>query len=211
MTLAETPRNFIRSHVVDQVERAARAGRRARGRYAAGRAPTPRPARGTRCRPRARRRPRAPSCVQHRGDRRLEPDLGAVRLGGPGQHLREAAVAALVERPRAEVAVVLAHLVEQQHQAGAGRHRPDLRADDRGGGVEALDRLVLEVVVEPVRGAAGEQPDRRRASTWRSTPPRWSSSHRTSAWSSGSLPKTSGGALSNSGWIAWQTRSRSWW
>ena len=58
-----------------------------------------------------------------------------------------------------EVAVVLAHLVEQQHQPGAGRHRPDLGADDARGGVEALDRLVLEVVLEPVRGAAGEQPD----------------------------------------------------
>ena len=87
-----------------------------------------------------------------------EPDLGAVRLGGAVQHLGEAAVAALVERPRAEVAVVLAHLVEQQHQARAGRHRADLGADDRRRGVVALDRLVLEVVLEPVRGAAGEQP-----------------------------------------------------
>ena len=39
--------------------------------------------------------------------------------------------------------------------------------------------------------------------TFCSTPPRWSSSHATSAWSSGSLPKTFGGALSNSGRIAW--------
>ena len=94
---------------------------------------------------------------EHRADRRAEPDLRAEGLGGPGQHLGEPAVAALVERPRAEVAVVLAHLVEQQHQPGARRHRADLGADDAGGGVEALDRLVLEVVLEPVRRAAGQQ------------------------------------------------------
>ena len=96
---------------------------------------------------------------QHRRDRGTQPDLRAVRRRGPTEDLREAAVAALVERPRAEVAVVLAHLVEQQHQPRAGRHRADLRADDRGGRVVALDRLVLEVVVEPVRGRAGQQPD----------------------------------------------------
>ena len=94
---------------------------------------------------------------EHRGDRGGEADLGAERRGGAGEHLGEAAVAALVERPRAEVAVVLAHLVEEQDEPGAGRHRPDLRADDAGAGVEALDRVVLEVVVEPVGGAAGEQ------------------------------------------------------
>ena len=37
------------------------------------------------------------------------------------------------------LAVVLAHLVEEQHQPGAGRHRADLRADDARGGVVALD------------------------------------------------------------------------
>ena len=67
---------------------------------------------------------------QHRVDARVELDLGAVRLGRAGEHLGEAAVAALVERPRAEVPVVLAHLVEQQHQPGARRHRADLVADD---------------------------------------------------------------------------------
>ena len=50
---------------------------------------------------------------------RPEPDLGAEGLGRAREDLGEAAVAALVERPRAEVAVVLAHLVEEQHQPGA--------------------------------------------------------------------------------------------
>ena len=52
---------------------------------------------------------------------------------------------------------MLAHLVEEQHQPGARRHRPDLGADDARRGVVALDRLVLEVVLQPVRRAAGEQ------------------------------------------------------
>ena len=43
----------------------------------------------------------------HRRDRGVEHDLGAVGLGRPCQHLGEAAVAALVERPGAEVPVVL--------------------------------------------------------------------------------------------------------
>ena len=150
LTFAETPRNFIRSTLstrspgsaarVDQLEEGTpRVERRDHDRGAELGAVLERDA------------DRRPVLLEHRGDRRLEPDLGAERLGGPRQHLGEAAVAALVERPRAEVAVVLAHLVEEQHQPGAGRHRPDLRADDARGGVEALDRLVLEVVVEPVR------------------------------------------------------------
>jgi hypothetical protein len=96
---------------------------------------------------------------EHGVDPGAEPDLRAVRLGRPGEDLGEATVAALVERPGAEVPVVLAHLVEQQHQSGTGRHRPDLRADDAGRRVEALDGRVLEVVLDPVRGAAGQQPD----------------------------------------------------
>ena len=48
--------------------------------------------------------------------RRFEDDLGSERLGGPGEHLCEAAVPALVEGPRAEHAVVLADVVIEQHQ-----------------------------------------------------------------------------------------------
>ena len=93
-------------------------------------------------------------------DRRLEPDLGAERLGGPGQDLGEAAVAALVERPGPELAVVLAEDVVQQDEPRALRVRPDLRADDRRRGHVALEDVRLEVVVEEVGRRAGQQPDR---------------------------------------------------
>ncbi len=93
-------------------------------------------------------------------DRRLEPDLDAERLRRPGQHLGEAAVAALVERPRPELAVVLAEDVVQQHEPRPLRVRPDLGADDRRRGQVALQDVGLEVVVEEVGGAAGQQPDR---------------------------------------------------
>ena len=55
----------------------------------------------------------------HVVDLGVELDLGAERLRGPAEHLGEPAVAALVERPRAELAVVLAHAVEQQHEAAS--------------------------------------------------------------------------------------------
>ena len=100
-----------------------------------------------------------PSLVITESTGGVEQDLGAVRLRGPGEHLGEAAVAALVERPGAEVPVVLAHRVEEQHQAGALRHRADLGADDARRGDVALEDVALEVVVEEVGGAAGEQPD----------------------------------------------------
>ena len=57
------------------------------------------------------------------------------------------------------MAVVLAHRVEEQHQAGALRHRADLGADDARRREVALEDVALEVVVEEVGGAAGEQPD----------------------------------------------------
>ncbi len=45
--------------------------------------------------------------------------------------------------------------------------------------------------------------------TFWSTPPRCLTSSAVSARSSGDLPKTFGGALSNSGFTTWQTRSMS--
>ena len=97
---------------------------------------------------------------QHPLDRRLEPDLGAERLRRAGQHLGEAAVAALVERPRPELAVVLAQGVEEQDQPAALRTRADLGADDRRRGQVSLEQRRLEVVVQEVGGAAGQQPHR---------------------------------------------------
>src|SRR6185503_5711962 len=96
----------------------------------------------------------------HAIDRRFEGDLRPERLGGPGEDLREAAVALLVERPRAELAVVLAEDVIQEDEPRALRVRPDLRPDDRRRREIALEDLRLEVVVEEVRCAAGEQADR---------------------------------------------------
>ena len=92
-------------------------------------------------------------------DRGVGDDLGAERLRGACQHLREAAVATLVERPRTEVAVVLAEVVEQQHQTRALRARADLAADDARRREPALDDVAVEVVVEEVGRAAGEQAD----------------------------------------------------
>ena len=202
LTFAEMPRNFIRSMFSTRSLGSSRGSTSSRNVRRGSSATTTTGARNSV--PSSSATPTArPSLVITRSTGDVEPDLGAERLRGPGEHLGEAAVAALVERPRAEVAVVLAHLVEQQHQPGARRHRADLGADDAGRRVVALDGVVLEVVVEPVGGAAGEQPDdvvhapsaRRRRGGRAATA--------TSAWSSGSLPKTLGGALSNSGWTAW--------
>ena len=93
-------------------------------------------------------------------DRRFERDLGPERLRRAGQHLGEPAVAALVEGPRAELPVVLADRVVEQHEPGALRARPDLGPDDRRRRDVALDDVRLEVVVEEVGGAAGQQADR---------------------------------------------------
>ena len=93
-------------------------------------------------------------------DRRLELDLDPERGRGTSEDLGEPAIALLVERPRPELAVVLAEQVVEQHEPGALRVRPDPRADDRGRGHVALEDVRLEVVVEEVRRRAGEQPDR---------------------------------------------------
>ena len=92
-------------------------------------------------------------------DRRLQADLGAERLRRARQHLGELAVAALVEGPGAGLAVVLAKRVEEQHEAGPLRARPHLRPDDARAREVPLEQLRLEVVVQEVRGAAGEQAD----------------------------------------------------
>ena len=95
----------------------------------------------------------------HVVDRRLEPDLHPERLGGPGEDLGEAAIAALVERPGPHLAVVLAEDVVQQDEPRALRVRPDLRPDDRRRGEVALEDVRLEVVVEEVGRRAGQQAD----------------------------------------------------
>ncbi len=87
-------------------------------------------------------------------------DLGPERLRRAGEDLGEPAVAALVEGPRPELAVVLADRVVEQDQPRALRARPDLGPDDRRRGEVALDDVRLEVVVEEVGGAPGQQPDR---------------------------------------------------
>ena len=63
---------------------------------------------------------------------RVQPDLRPERLRRLGQDLREAAVAALVERPGAHLAVVLTEDVIQEHEAGTLGIRADFRADDGG-------------------------------------------------------------------------------
>ena len=80
--------------------------------------------------------------------------------GGARQHLGEPAVALLVEGPRAELAVVLADRVVEQHEPRALRPRPDLGPDDARRREIALEQVRFEVVVEEVGGAAGQQPDR---------------------------------------------------
>ena len=89
----------------------------------------------------------------------VDDDLGTEGLRGTRQHLREAAVAALVERPRTEVTVVLAEVVEQQHEPGTLRARTDLAADDARRRQPSLDDVALEVVVEEIGRATGEQAD----------------------------------------------------
>jgi hypothetical protein len=96
---------------------------------------------------------------QHPFNRRIQPDLRAKRLGCRGQDLGEPTVSALVERPRPELAVVLAKRVEQQHQARALGAGSDLGADDPRRGQPALEQVRLEVVVQEVRGTPGQEPD----------------------------------------------------
>ena len=55
---------------------------------------------------------------------------------------------------------MLAQGVEEQHQAGALGAGADLGADDPRGRQPALEQIGLEVVVQEVRRAARQQPDR---------------------------------------------------
>ncbi|CAB5018040.1 unannotated protein [freshwater metagenome] len=89
---------------------------------------------------------------------RLEPNLGSERLGRTRECVRHTAVAALVERPVARAAVVLAEREQQEDQARALRHRAHLGSDNSRRRHMSLERHVLEVVVEEVGDAAGEQP-----------------------------------------------------
>jgi hypothetical protein len=61
--------------------------------------------------------------------------------------------------PRAADAVELAELVVEQVVGGAGRARPGPHADHAGRGVGALDRVVLEPVVEQVADRHRQQPE----------------------------------------------------
>ena len=115
----------------------------------------------------------------------------------------------LWKRPRAEVAVVLTHRVEQQHQAGALRHRADLGADDARRGQVALEDVALEVVVEEVGDAAGEQPDQVLDDLRLGTTQVAGELGEVCQVLRVDLPKMFGGRLSNSGLTSWQTRSMS--
>ena len=95
----------------------------------------------------------------HVVDLGVELDLGAERLRGPAEHLREAAVAALVERPRAEVPSCSPMLWNSSTRPEPCDIGPTLRADDARRREPALDDVGLEVVVEEVGGAAGQQAD----------------------------------------------------
>ena len=145
----------------------------------------------------------------HGRDRRLEADLRPERLRGARQHLGEPAVAALVERPRAELAVVLAQQVVQQHEAAPLRVRPDLRPDDRRRREVSLEDVALEVVVEEVGGRARQQPDRvvEHVLRQRLEPARAPAS---ASSSSGSSLNRFGGGASSRGLSACRTLFMSW-
>ena len=146
---------------------------------------------------------------QHPVDRRLEPDLGAEGLGGTRQDLGEPAVAALVEGPRAELAVVLAERVEEQDQARALRARADLGADDPRRRQVSLEQIGLEIVVEEVRGAPGQQPHGVvKRSLVEATEPRAERGHPQQLLRI--VAEGVGRDVSSSGLITWQTRARSW-
>ena len=68
----------------------------------------------------------------------VEPDLRTQRLGGPREDLREAAVATLVERPCAHLAIMLTEDVVQQDEPRTLGIGPDLGADDARRGQVAL-------------------------------------------------------------------------
>jgi hypothetical protein len=90
-----------------------------------------------------------------RRHRRTRPDGRAVRLGGARE--READRAAHMA-PRAARPVERAELVVEQVVRGARRARPGPYADDAGRRDAALERVVLEPLVEQVADRHRHQP-----------------------------------------------------
>ena len=93
-------------------------------------------------------------------DRRRGAHHAAARLQGRGERLRDGAHAAARETPGAHRAVDAAHVVMQQHVGGARRARPERGADDRAAAQVRLDDLALEVLLEHVGAAHGEEAQR---------------------------------------------------
>ena len=103
---------------------------------------------------------RAAAVHDHLLDGGAGADLDAERARGARDRRADAAGAVLREAPGAERAVDLAHVVVQQHVGGAGRARPEERADDAARRLGALERIELEPLVEQVgRGLRHELGD----------------------------------------------------
>ena len=110
--------------------------------------------------PSARATPVArPFLVMTSVDGRLEDDLRPKPCAARARTWVKPPLPPLVEGPRPELAVVLAERVVEQHEARSLRARADLGPDDRRRREVALEDVRLEVVVEEVRRAAGQQPD----------------------------------------------------
>ena len=94
----------------------------------------------------------AHAAVAHvdRGHGRAGADDRAVRARAAGQRVRDRSHPAAHVAPRAADAVELPQLVVQQVVGRARRARAGPHADDAGGRVRALERVVLEPVVEQV-------------------------------------------------------------
>jgi hypothetical protein len=92
-------------------------------------------------------------------DAGLRADFAAVFGQGAGECLGDRPHATARQAPGADVAVHVAHHVVQQDVGGARGVHAEGRADDPGAGHRRLDQLVLEVVLEKVRGAHGEEAD----------------------------------------------------
>ena len=86
------------------------------------------------------------------------PDLRPEHPGGPGQRPGHAAHAAAREAPGARRPFGLADVMVQHHVRGPGRPRPGPGADHPGHRQQAEHRVALEVPLEQVGDAAGEQP-----------------------------------------------------
>ena len=86
-------------------------------------------------------------------------DLHAGLGGRRGDGLADAAHAAAREAPGADLPVHLAHVVMQQDIGRAGGIGPQRRADDGGGGGEALPARILEILVEEVADGHGPEAD----------------------------------------------------